>query len=82
MGLGRKVLVVPDGGLCPKGKRCAGTGGVAGPSTALLAKCASSFAQDDGVVRVLKRAVALLRDAHPNDDEAVVRMGHPDCATS
>jgi len=27
---------------------------------------------------VLRRAVGLPPDAHPNDDEAVVRMGHPD----
>ena len=39
-----------------------------------------SLAQDDDSWGTCKRAVGRSPDAHPNDDEAVVRMGHPDCA--
>jgi hypothetical protein len=35
----------------------AGAGGVAGPSTAPFARCASGFAQDDRVVLMLKKTL-------------------------
>jgi len=44
-------------------------------------KSANHFAQDDRVGVVRERAVGFA-DAHPNDDKAVARMGHPDCAAS
>jgi len=35
-----------------------------------------------GFVGVWRRAVGLLPDAQVNDDEAVVSLGHPDCAAA
>ncbi len=45
-------------------------------STARLGLCFGGFLKR--LVRVFRECGPLLRDAHPNDDETVVRMGHPD----